>query len=798
MLKNIFFNFYDAFNSEIKMKSQEEIINDQNGVANSAKFIKGADFTHKEDAHKMLTVDVDFLNSYTDWMRINDIIRVDKSKKEYLPVLQMFNTGFRTNFSKNQVSEINEETIIEGWNNCVFLDVDAKLYKGEFAKEFKETIENDKGLKNLVWNCQQLLPNNFFFAQKSISNQSLHLIYYFDCDQTYSNFLRANRVAESSFREAFSFIYNNQKGPLQKGIKNLGDKILNTANVLDNCSNRISQLLYLSNHKLWLSDYIHEENFEKCNFEDVTLEDNYIDSASGINTDEFEFLNLDINNIHLINADGIVNAAREGKLSHLGRLSLATVFAYLYGIENKQKAIQLYKEFVPIMANNISNHIGESGKLLNYFTSQYNGICTAINRGIIKISKFSLDLFTSSTGLQIRYDLVFQPLEEKFRRKTKHDKIISLSEDEYLDLDKIIAAAGPKSTIHVSAGCGTGKTRSVMNFVEQHKNDNIAITSRDNIFNVNATVSHKRGIRICYVAPITSILGNSFDPKPNDDEYVKQIKSNFIIIDSTHNKKNETRTSQLMNFNKSIVTTWDSFVLLGMNNSDYLFDYYIFDESHNIYMYDYRSQTTNSLIFDIKALMKNQKNLIFMSGTQGVELQQFNINSINIKIAKKQKKILANIKFYHTPNFWREIKKDMSFYLEQDKKNNVVIFMESANYELKEKLAMKYNINIDTVYCKRNIEDVQYVNANESTQGRVSLFSMYGMTGINLIMAENQTRIYVISKNAMNIIQAINRCRVRNKIDSVNIYILTVIQSIMATKKKRLILKRKIRWKLRC
>ena len=304
----------------------------------------------------------------------------------------------------------------------------------------------------------------------------------------------------------------------------------------------------------------------------------------------------------------------------------------------------------------------------------------------------------------------------------KADAVYTLEDGQHIsDLDGI--KFDTERINHVYAGCGTGKT-----YWAKH----LGKTSR-----------------VCFVSPLTSINSDSFSDVNGwmvVDNKFKDIAEHVMPID------------ELLVSKWNICTTWESFCNYKMYECN--FDYVIVDEIHSLYMYDYRLGSIARLK---DALPKARGIKIVMTGTPSNEVTE--LGTYNIKIEKKQHMIDSEVVVYNK-SYMGWIYKDIKEWTGKSSDNYAIVFKDTFNY-IDE---MKFNNEgIDVgMFNSRYEDDVQSIIDSNNVTKQVTLFSVYGQAGINLyIDTEKRLRLYILSNNALGIIQYANRVRNKEVIDKV-------------------------------
>ena len=305
------------------------------------------------------------------------------------------------------------------------------------------------------------------------------------------------------------------------------------------------------------------------------------------------------------------------------------------------------------------------------------------------------------------------------------DEVYTLKEGQYLtDID---IKWDTERCNHVFAGCGFGKTYMAKEFSNSGK-------------------------RVCFISPMTSINKDSFD---------KEDAKHWLIVDTFHKDEVEHVCGSVQNALErtwSICTTWESF--WGYQMWKYKFDYFVVDEIHTLYMYDYRLES----IAHMKDAIKKIKGIkILMTGTPSYEVEEFDCKKILVN--RETKRVKAEVVFYNK-SASGYIYQDIRNWINESPDNVALIFKDQTNYKTEDALNY-YGIDCD-VFNKQYIETVKYVIDNRNIKKQVTAFSVYGQAGINLdIDVNKKVRVYILNKNALGIIQYANRVRNKEVIDKV-------------------------------
>jgi hypothetical protein len=658
---------------------------------------------------------------------INEIAQIPQTlegvPKERLPWIQMFDNGQRASLKAADTAS----SEWQNWNGSVFVDFDSKKYKSDWNKRIQINAETLKTNFQTIFNCiSQFLQNDetynstFLFSQISHSGTSAHFVFFFDVEKTFSNFSKASQFAREAVHAAIT------------PLLSFGEELFNFPDVVDKCANRPAQPLYISRFPIT----INPECNGACNL-DAAIKD--IQEVINYSPREIEFQSK-VEDVHFT---GLFDYSLDW--SHFGRHALCKVFANYFGKENEQRALELYDEILPLVATQVKDHT--QGWLKSAFASTYKQTLLYISQGKVEYTKMKsnwLKFCEQAFNIKFVYKNEFKPLRLTHE---DYDEMHTLRANETLAviLQRIID--NDRQVTHIEAGCGLGKTYSAVSYVRQTKQN----AQRDSFSLFDLSVSATTGKRICFVTPMTSINRNTFDKFPSD----------WVVIDSLHKDK-----TKLTDRAFSVCTTWNSFCLFEMYEMQ--FDVFIFDEAHSLFLYDYRVNDI-CLMFDaMQKLYSAGKKMIFLSGTPTKDRDLF--CAYKVKVEKDVWKIPTTINFYNK-DFHGQLYKDIREWKGQSKDNVAVVFCDTANAEMEEAFA-KRGLKVDAVYNKNYTEDVKVINDSEQLSGQVVLVSAYGQAGVNIYARPNEcVKIFVLSSNAIAVIQYLNRIRNKEHIDSVQLYV---------------------------
>ena len=634
-------------------------------------------------------------------------------EKERLPWVQMFDSGVR------QTAEMGDD-YIEGWNGCVFVDLDSKKF-GDEQKRKVLTSRYDEFMKGVNDWLSEMYTHNYYWSQRSASGNSAHFVFYYECEKNIANFTACAVLAKEAVAQAC------------RSVLSFGEELVLSDGVLDECSNKPCQLMYISAYPVLFNNYKDALDnggitgqVEQCRLESAVCELVSDDAAEGIDSIDVEF-----------DRSGKPSLRKKtcppGSWNHAARLAMLKCLAYYY-MDDVQSAVSLYTEFVDLIVGH-SSHNHSKSQLIGLFKSQYSGVVRAIKHNADwtrVLSRSKLRVCRDWLGINFVMKQIFHPHEPK---KIEYDEVIDLKPSESIatHIKRIIESE--YSVQYIVAGCGLGKTFSAKQYVRDSMSADCI-----NIFSIG------QGKRLCFVTPMTSINRDNFD----DD-------SNWAVVDHEHP---DTSIE-----GKSVCTTWNSFCSREM----YLlnFDAFIFDEMHSVYLYDYRTRDIALLFKAVDRLVSEHKKVIMMSGTPGREIERWQARRVLFR--KVQREIPCTITVYNK-SYAGALYDDIKKWISESEKHTAVVMCDTANQNMVERIEWR-GIKVDKVYNKAFSEDVQEINTEHRIQGQVCLVSTYGQAGINIYADEGQSmRLYVLNNNAMSIIQYINRIRNKEHVDRVMLY----------------------------
>lgn len=468
--------------------------------------------------------------------------------------------------------------------------------------------------------------------------------------------------------------------------------------VIDNCTKSPVQGMYLTNQKLLFNNIENNPFFGRFDVDSIEIEQKIV------------------NNVKYINNDNTLNFTIEGKRKSVSnkkyyehRQRMAIYMTLVSVFKDKETVNQVFSEIV-------NECFLEGEHNLKFFINEPQK-----DNWFDKFEYYKEHFVRPYLLKEIGYKVIEKFIPEVYS-EYKADKVYNIRPDQYLS-DVDIEFKYDKIN-HIFAGCGFGKT----------------------------TWAKKLGKtkRVCVISPLTSINKDAF---ANENDWLVLDNDNKDIVKHLFDGKiNEALMSHW-----NICTTWESFSLYKMYQ--YNFDYFIIDEIHTLYMYDYRTNSIRNLKTDFP---KANGIKIVMTGTPSYELNEF--DCYNIQIIKEQPKTKAEILFYNESSTgW--IYKDIKEWI-KDENHVAIIFKDQANYKDVDNMMLE-GIDCD-IFNSNYKQNVEYILNENNIKNNVTIFSVYGQAGINLyIDLKKKVRLYILNKNALGIIQYANRIRNKETIDKI-------------------------------
>lgn len=515
---------------------------------------------------------------------------------------------------------------------------------------------------------------------------------------------------ELNFRKCASYVQEI----IRSAFKAIGaEEIILYEKVIDTCSVSPYQGMYITKNEI-LYGSINDPFFGNFdNIDDYEIQKQKLLESSDVKENGTKLFTLD-------NFKPITN-----KVSYKNHYQRWAIYEALIAVYNDKKTVDENWEYICSLLPEENNHkknfyLKEPDK--NKWYDTYSGKYIKVN----KLEEFGY-----------HFNKLFEPTTIDLY---KSDKLYELKENQTLgDID---IKWDTNKINHLYARCGLGKTFMGKKYGKDIENRDIF----DLIFNYFDEIFGKG---VCFISPMKSINRDSF-----------KNEKDWIIIDSDNKEDNISKFGSIkeaIHKGKNICTTWESYVLYEMYKMN--FSYVIVDEIHTLYMYDYRVKS----ITDLKKYLNIAKGIkIIMTGTPSNEINEFNCNKI--EVIRPVKKVKSEILFYNK-QYNGYIINDIKEWI-KDKNHYAIVFEDRTNFKTQEKLK-NYGISCD-IFNQNYVDTVNYIIENQNIKEQVTAFSVYGQAGINLwVDKDKRFRVYILSNNALGIIQYANRIRNKECIDKV-------------------------------
>ena len=488
-------------------------------------------------------------------------------------------------------------------------------------------------------------------------------------------------------------------------IAGAGD-IISYNGVLDKCTDSPYQGIFISNRPINISCVIDNQSFGTFYECGGNIDDYELKTAYKHKGSDLDTTTGDV----LFSVSGSISLTDKIGIEHRKRMALYLTLVALHKDKSVVDAV-----YADMMQHVVSSHnyqflVGEPDN--NRWFDKYDHYKHMVDADLLKLFGYSVERsFVPARLDTYRADVTYELNEDQH--------IADLSSIE-LKRDRIN---------HVYAGCGTGKT-----YWAKH----LGKTSR-----------------VCFVSPLTSINKDSFDGE-----------SSWLVIDNIFKDVAMHICDDIDGVRASkwnVCTTWESFCTYGMG--DWRFDYIIVDEIHSIYMYDYRISSITRLKDALRdAASKAISTIIVMTGTPSNEVVE--LDTWNIKIEKKQRLIDADIVAYND-SYFGYICRDIKEWTRASKDNCAIVFKDTSNWTNEERFKTEGITDIG-MFNSHYEDDVERIISKQDVDKQVTLFSVYGQAGINLYIKKyKKARLYILTNNALGIIQYANRVRNKEVIDKV-------------------------------
>lgn len=628
-------------------------------------------------------------------------------EKSFLPWIQMFDCGYRV--ANTSASNPDADKYMQQWNGCVYVDFDSKKYHGEYEKQFNLNFRTIA--REITYNLKVHRPDNFYFSQVSASGNSIHFVFYFDVEKSLINFKKCVHAATEMLVDEI------MGGTVIS--KEAAYDIVTYPEVLDDCSSRPAQPMYLTSNVIDINDVYPTGKFDisQLVYEEEVFEPLDMDFVK-VEGKEYSFLRW---------TDDYIK-----EWNHTDRFAVAKVLANFF-LDDVDTAKRLYFSLCSYIHQRYPSH--SEKELMRLFSNQYPNIVANVKAELAR--NIRNGQYTSMSRNALKFCRVVFGIEWKATNKfipaqvenSVYDRTFTLNPGEYLSKVFTEIVSIDANVIHIEAGCGLGKTRALIEYVKEFPSK-----------------------RVCFITPMTSINKNNFTETEG-----------WLIVDSLHKKayKNIDDGSR-----KSVCTTWDSFVVHDISSKD--FDLFVFDEAHALFLYDYRAAVTADVVSIVRDISRHGKKVILMTGTPSIERNIID----NIYKVKVDKKLFTNkceiVMYNQSYKGW--LFNDLRMWLRADSKNMAVVMYDYVNDKMAESFRIR-GFNVDTVYNKRCADDVDALDESKTLSGRITLISVYGQAGINIYAPkDHKVRLYIANECALSIIQYANRIRNRECVESVKLF----------------------------
>lgn len=333
-------------------------------------------------------------------------IDVKSTKKENLPWLQIFNTGYRVT---------NSNIDWQYWNGCIYIDIDSKhAYK-------KYKFDKDLLLKLLYEFLSLNYYTNFYCIQQSNSKTGYHIIFYFNIDKNEDNYKKCQYWCTKIVEEAFISI----------GAK----EIIYYEKVIDNCTLSPVQGMYLTNNELLFGNIDKNSNpwFGQFDISNIEIEYKIVNHAKYINEDG-------TNNFTVNGNRSIIKT----KKYYEHRTRMAIYMSLISILKEKEIVDKVFSEIVN------EQFIEDNGHSIKFFINEPQKDAWFDKYDIYK-EHFVRPYLLKEVGFN-----VIETFIPEVYSTYKVDKVYKISSEQFLgDID--IEFKKDKIN-HIFAGCGFGKT----------------------------------------------------------------------------------------------------------------------------------------------------------------------------------------------------------------------------------------------------------------------------------------------------------------------------------------------------
>lgn len=208
-------------------------------------------------------------------MEVDTLINIQKHvnkdlPKEAMPWSQVFNNGYRVTHENLNFGE---------WNGFTFIDIDSKL----FYKNVR-SFDVNKLLDAIYKEAQYRFNYNFYAIHLSNSKLGYRIFWYWDCERTEENFKKCCVLTELYTKEIFYSFGDEARAII--------DYKEGKSKVLDSCSRSVFQGTYITENKIYFSDFINDDNFGRCVLDDINIKDIYKITVEKTDVKQSEHCNI--------------------------------------------------------------------------------------------------------------------------------------------------------------------------------------------------------------------------------------------------------------------------------------------------------------------------------------------------------------------------------------------------------------------------------------------------------------------------------------------------------------------------
>lgn len=630
--------------------------------------------------HKFSFNDKIVSTSIEDYLKTGSTI---KDIKEYFLGIQVFNCGYRWS----------NECDYDSWSGLICIDVDSKKYTKPF--DFEEL--NNKLFSKLK--SDKKTGSRFYCMQRSASGNSLHVFFYFNWKTLEGDF---------SVEELFKFLATKYIDVVKDAMAAIGyADIANTKDVLDDCSKKPAQPIYLSPYEIKFNDF----DFYGDTFGDMTGMN--VDLIKAEKSIDFE-VKIKFDNNEKLSFRTFPKTIKSW--AHPTRFALYKIFARYFG-DDIEEAENWYSKIVCFIRDEYNKANGgkvyDEKTLIRQFRSNYKNILTKIKKDEQKenldgkyspytsVSSKMLHFFEECFNVKAHREGVDEITEYIFNNEIqlvenqKNNEYIS---DYMFDIKTHVLAG---ENVYIQADCGTGKSYFFKNLLDDANLDKVII--------------------ICHLNSI------------KDSVYAAEITNPDVVIPTSVEIRKFCKNGNLPN---KMLIGWPQLAeLYKFSDKIDLSDYVkCFDEIHNIVTtMSYR----HSAIYDIVRWKELQKRCICVSATSCGENYIFCQDSIKYSFKKDLRYKLKT--YLYTPrlgkdesgkiNILPEINRVISEYGYRGGYDKIVVFDNVRHQEIYHKWRTEA-----LHYCKdlRTNENVIELQKTNNLKHKLFVTTTYGTEGIEI------------------------------------------------------------------